>query len=213
MTMTLRRTFLLAFAAALLPTAPVWAGDHIAQLRTFLDGTKTLRASFTQTLVRKNQQGKANLQASSGEMAIARPGKFRWQITQPFPQLMVSDGQKVWLYDPELNQVTVRKIGQALNGTPAALLAGDGALDKHFTLRDLGEKDGLGWVEATPKNSDGGFERVLLGFAGDTLKSMTLADNFGQTTVLVFSRIERNPTLAPGLFRFTPPAGADVVGE
>ena len=211
--MTLRRTFLLALTTTLLAASPAWAADNIAQLRAFLDGTKTLRAAFTQTLLRKGQQGKQSLQASSGEMAIARPGKFRWQITQPYPQLMVSDGQKVWLHDPELNQVTVRKIGQTLNGTPAALLAGDGALDKHFTLRDLGEKDGLGWVEAVPKSSDGGFERVLLGFASDSLKTMTLADNFGQTTVLIFSRIERNPTLAPGLFRFTPPAGADVVGE
>lgn len=211
--MTLRRTFLLALTTTLLAASPAWASDNIAQLRAFLDGTKTLRAAFTQTLLRKGQQGKQSLQASSGEMAIARPGKFRWQITQPYPQLMVSDGQKVWLHDPELNQVTVRKIGQTLNGTPAALLAGDGALDKHFTLRDLGEKDGLGWVEAVPKSSDGGFERVLLGFAGDSLKTMTLADNFGQTTVLIFSRIERNPTLAPSLFRFTPPAGADVVGE
>jgi outer membrane lipoprotein carrier protein len=211
--MTLRRSLLLALTATLLTSAPAWANDNIAQLRAFLDGTKTLRANFTQTLLRKGQQGKQSLQASSGEMAISRPGKFRWQIVQPYPQLMVSDGQKVWLHDPELNQVTVRKIGQALNGTPAALLAGDGALDKHFTLRDLGEKDGLGWVEAVPKSNDGGFERVLLGFAGDSLKSMTLADNFGQTTVLIFSRIERNPTLAPGLFRFTPPNGADVVGE
>lgn len=192
-------------------TSAAHAGG-LERLQRFLDNTKTLRADFTQTVLAKNGR---KPQISAGNMAVSRPGKFRWQIEQPYSQQIISDGQRVWLYDPELKQVTIRKIGQALGSSPAALLAGDGnaALAKHFILKDAGEKNGLEWVEAVPKSTDSGFERVLLGFAGDTLKSMTLADSFGQTTVLIFAKVERNPTLAAGLFHFTPPAGADVVGD
>ncbi len=205
----------LALALLLLPlslAAPAAHADGLERLQRFLDGTRTLRADFVQTVLAKNGR---KPQISSGTMALSRPGKFRWQIEQPYSQQIISDGQRVWLYDPELKQVTIRKIGQALGSSPAALLAGDGsaALAKHFSLKDAGEKNGLEWVEAVPKASDSGFERVLLGFAGDTLKSMTLADSFGQTTVLIFAKVERNPSLAATLFHFTPPAGADIVGE
>jgi outer membrane lipoprotein carrier protein len=211
--MTMLRTALpLALSLTLSLTASAAQANGLERLQRFLDGTKTLRAEFNQTVLAKNGR---KPQLSSGSMAIARPGKFRWQIEQPYAQLIVSDGNKVWLYDPELKQVTVRKLGQALGSSPAALLAGDGgaALNKNFTLRDDGEKNGLEWVEATPKSTDSGFERVLLGFAGDTLKSMTLADSFGQTTVLIFSHVERNPAIAASQFHFTPPSGADIVGE
>jgi outer membrane lipoprotein carrier protein len=191
---------------------PLARADALDRMRGFLESTKTLRADFTQTVIAKNGR---KPQFSSGSMAISRPHKFRWQIEKPYPQLIVGDGEKVWLYDPELRQVTVKKQGAALAGSPAALLAGEGlvALQKHFSLVDLGPKDGLEWLEATPKSTDSGFERVRIGFAGSELRSMELVDSFGQSTSLVFERIERNPPLAATTFRFVPPAGADVLGD
>lgn len=204
----------ICFAAALclcgvlfLSTAHAGAID---KLRQFVDTTKTLRAEFTQSVVAKN--GKKP-QQSTGVVMLSRPGKFRWQVDKPYSQLLVGDGEKVWIYDPELRQVTVRKVDQALGGTPAALLVGDALVEKNFTLREAGERAGLEWLEATPKQADSGFEKVQLGFAGSELRAMDLYDNFGQTTSLVFSRLERNPQIAAGQFRFTPPAGVDVIGE
>ncbi|MEF8751750.1 MAG: outer membrane lipoprotein carrier protein LolA, partial [Candidatus Accumulibacter necessarius] len=149
----------------------------------------------------------------SGAMMFSRPGKFRWQIDKPYSQLLVGDGERVWIHDPDLRQVTVRKAGAALGGTPAALLAGDSAIEKSFTLSEAGEREGLEWVEAIPKAQDSGFEKVRLGFAGRELRAMELFDSLGQKTSLVFSHLERNPRLAPSLFRFTPPANTDVIGD
>ena len=199
-------------ALSLLAAQPAHAGA-IDKLHQFLETTKTLRADFSQTVVAKN--GKKP-QVSNGVLMLSRPGKFRWQIERPYAQLLVGDGDKVWIYDPDLRQVTVKKIGNALGSTPAALLVGDeshNSLDKNFTLREAGERDGLEWLEALPKQPDSGFEKLQLGFSGGDLKAMELYDNFGQTTSLAFSRLERNPQIAPGQFRFTPPAGVDVIGE
>lgn len=190
----------------------------IDRLHRFLETTKTVRADFAQIVVAKN--GKRP-QQSSGVMMFSRPGKFRWQIERPYSQLLVGDGEKVWIYDPDLRQVTVKKVGAALGSSPVALLVGDGdgknggksALEKNFTLREAGEREGLEWLEAIPKSPDSGFERLQMGFAGNDLKAMELFDNFGQTTTLFFTHLERNPKLAPALFRFTPPAGVDVIGE
>jgi len=199
-------------AALLALSASAVQADAVDRLRVFLDTTKTLRADFTQTVMPKNGR---KPQFSSGSMAVARPHRFRWQIAKPYPQLIVGDGDKVWLHDPELNQVTVKKQGGALAGSPAALLAGEGiaALEKQFALKDAGERDGLEWLEAVPKSTDSGFERVRLGFAGSELRAMELTDSFGQQTALVFARIEKNPALAASAFRFVPPPGADVLGE
>ena len=182
----------------------------IDKLHRFLETTKTLRADFAQIVVAKN--GKKP-QQSTGVMMISRPGKFRWQIAKPYEQLLVGDGEKVWIYDADLRQVSVKKFDAALGSTPAALLVGGNTLDKNFTLREAGERDGLEWLEALPKGSDSGFEKLRLGFLGNELKAMELFDNFGQTTALAFMRIERNVTIAPALFHFTPPAGVDVIGE
>ncbi|PKO37741.1 MAG: outer membrane lipoprotein carrier protein LolA, partial [Betaproteobacteria bacterium HGW-Betaproteobacteria-6] len=124
-----------------------------------------------------------------------------------------SDGEKVWIHDPDLQQVTVRKVGQAIGGSPAALLSGSNELEKNFTLKEAGEAEGMAWVEATSKAGDSGFEAVRLGFAGKDLKAMELQDSFGQTTLIRFTRIERNPALPAATFKFVPPAGTDVVGE
>ena len=186
----------------------------IEKLRQFLETTHSMRADFSQIVVARN--GKKP-QQSSGVMMFSRPGKFRWQIAKPYEQLLVGDGEKVWIYDPDLRQVTVRQMNAALGSTPAALLvgaAGDkSTLDKNFSLRETGEREGLEWLEATPKSTDSGFDKLSLGFSGGDLKAMELHDNFGQTTTLIFSNAEKNPALAPSLFRFEPPAGADVIGE
>ena len=207
----MRRLFCLA--ALLLISQGVHAGA-IDKLHQFLESTKTLRAGFTQIVVAKNG---ARPQQSSGVMIFSRPGKFRWQIEKPYSQLLVSDGEKVWIYDPDLRQVTVKKVGNALGGTPAALLAGESGgkstLEKSFTLREAGEREGLEWVEAVPKSQESGFEKLRLGFAGSDLKAMELLDNFGQTTSLYFSNLERNPVVAASLLSFKPPAGVDVISE
>ena len=205
--MRLMKRFVFALALCAAQLAQAGAVD---KLHRFLETTKTLRADFAQIVVAKN--GKKP-QQSAGVMMISRPGKFRWQINKPYAQLLVGDGQKVWIYDEDLRQVSVKKFDAALGSTPAALLVGGNSLDKNFTLREAGEHDGLEWLEAIPKGTDSGFEKVQLGFAGNDLKAMELSDNFGQTTSLLFARIERNPQLAPALFHFTPPAGVDVIGE
>ena len=182
----------------------------VDQLHRFLQETRTLKAEFAQAVIAKNGR---KPQQSSGILAISRPGKLRWEIQKPYPQLVVGDGEKIWIHDPELQQVTVRKAGQAIGGSPAALLSGSNELEKNFTLKEAGEAEGLAWVEAIPKATDSGFEKVRLGFAGNDLKVMELQDSFGQTTLIRFSKIERNPALPATLFKFTPPAGVDVVGE
>ncbi|WP_150430145.1 outer membrane lipoprotein chaperone LolA [Dechloromonas sp. CZR5] len=198
-------------SAAILALAPGLAtAGAIDQLHDFLRNTKTLRAEFAQAVIAKSGR---KPQQSSGIVAISRPGKLRWEIQKPYPQLVVGDGEKIWIHDPELQQVTVRKAGQAIGGSPAALLSGSNELERNFTLKEAGESDGMTWVEATPKANDSGFERVRLGFSGSDLKAMELLDSFGQTTLVRFSRLEKNPALPASTFRFTPPAGADVVGE
>ena len=206
--MKICQKLLLTAAVALLPlTARAGAVD---QLNEFLKSTRTLKAEFAQAIIARNGR---KPQESAGLVAISRPGKLRWEIRKPYPQLVVGDGEKIWIHDPELQQVTVRKSGQAIGASPAALLSGSNDLEKNFTLREAGDADGLAWVEATPKAGDSGFESIRLGFAGSDLKGMELRDSFGQTTLIRFSKIERNPRLAPETFRFTPPAGTDVVGE
>ncbi len=182
----------------------------IDQLHQFLNGTRTLKAEFSQIVINKSGR---KPQQSSGTVAIARPGKLRWDIQKPYPQLVVGDGEKIWIYDPELKQVTVRKAGQAISSSPAALLAGSNELEKDFVLEEAGEAEGMNWVEATPRAGDSGFEKIRLGFAGKDLKAMELHDSFGQRTLIRFSGLERNTALPAATFRFTPPAGVDVLGE
>jgi outer membrane lipoprotein carrier protein len=181
----------------------------IDQFRAFLQTTQHARGSFAQSVAgragRKPQQ-------SAGFFALQRPGKFRWSYEKPYKQLLVSDGKKLWSYDPDLNQVTVRKLGDALGSSPAALLAGDG-LENNFVLTEGGELDGFEFVEATPKAKEGTFERVRIGFKDKLPRVMEVRDNFGQTTTLLLSQFEVNTPLPADTFRFTPPKGADVVGE
>ncbi|MBI3068535.1 MAG: outer membrane lipoprotein carrier protein LolA, partial [Betaproteobacteria bacterium] len=142
-----------------------------------------------------------------------RPGKFRWEYEKPYEQVIVGDGTRLWIYDKDLNQVTVRKLEQAIGGSPAALLAGSSEIEKNYTLTSIGIQEGLDRVEAAPRTQDTAFEKVRLGFGAAGLEAMELRDQFGQITVIRFSGLERNPRLSPELFRFVPPKGADVISE
>lgn len=191
--------------------AALAAGAHAAgidELHAFLDGAKNGRATFRQVVTAKSMRGE---KVSTGTFAFARPGKFRWAYEKPWEQLVVGDGSKVWIYDKDLNQVVVRDLDAALGATPAALLAGDNALERNFTLVDGGSADGLAWIEATPKSGDSTFTKVRIGFRDKLPQAMELVDAFGQTTRLVFDRFEKNIALPADHFRFVPPAGADVV--
>ncbi len=200
----------LLIAVVCLFVVPFAEAAAVDKLHRFLDTMKTLRADFAQIVVAKN--GKKS-QQSSGVMMISRPGKFRWQIEKPYSQLLVGDGEKVWIYDQDLRQVTVKKVDAAIGSTPAALLVGGKTLEKNFTLREIGVRDGLEWLEAIPKTADSGFEKIQIGFSGNDVKAMELFDNFGQMTSLYFNNIDRNPPLAASLFSFKPPAGVDVLGD
>ncbi len=180
------------------------------RLKAFLEQTKSGKADFIQTVVPKSGR---KPQLAAGSMMFSRPGKFRWTYDKPYYQLIVGDGEKLWVYDRDLNQVSVKKMAAALGGSPAALLAGDNALEKNFDLKDGGTADGIEWVDAQPKNQDAGFQFLRIGFVGDALRAMELTDSFGQVTIIGFDRFERNPQLPASQFRFTPPKGADVLGE
>ncbi|MEW6679125.1 MAG: outer membrane lipoprotein chaperone LolA [Pseudomonadota bacterium] len=184
--------------------------DALARLESFVDGTRGLKAQFSQTVF--DAKGRKT-QEASGTLFLSRPGKFRWVYSKPYAQLIVGDGSKLWIHDEDLDQVTVRKLDQAIGESPAALLAGNNDMGKLFNLKDTGEKDGLEWLEATPKGKDGSFEKVRMGFKGNDLMAMELQDNFGQTTQLRFTGLVRNPALGASLFRFKPPKGVDVLGD
>ena len=187
-----------------------WAASSIDTLKAMFAQTTTARAHFAQIVLDRNMK---MLQQATGTMQFSRPGRFRWEYDRPYEQVIVSDGSKVWLYDKDLNQVTVRRFDRALGSSPAALLAGSDDIEKSYRLTSLGRQDGLDWLEAVPRTQDTAFERVKLGFGKAGLEAMELRDQFGQITVIKFSTIERNPKLSPESFRFTPPKGADVISE
>ena len=186
--------------------------SHAASLERFqsyLRTTQSARGEFEQKVFDKT--GKL-VQDSKGTFAFLRPGRFRWTYVKP-QQVIVGDGDRVWIHDADLNQVTVRRVSRVLGATPAALLAGASDLEKAFELIDAGTKDGLEWLEARPREKESGFERIRLGMSVSGVEAMELMDNFGQTTVLRFTNLVRNPQFEVGTFRFTPPKGVDVLGE
>ncbi|MCB1889036.1 MAG: outer membrane lipoprotein chaperone LolA [Rhodocyclaceae bacterium] len=201
----------LLVAAALLWVAGfAHASDVLTRLDRFLAEVERGKGAFSQVVTARSGR---KPKSARGEFAFERPGRFRWVYSEPYPQTLVGDGERLWSYDPELNQVSVKTIGDALGSTPAAILAGDGDIGARFELSDGGSHDGLDWAVATPRASDSPFTDMALGFRGDALVAMTIRDGFGQVTELRFEGFETNPILDNGLFRFTPPPGADVIGE
>src|SRR6266536_4951227 len=193
---------------ALMPPAATAAS--LQRFSEFINETLTARGEFEQKICHHNLK---LLQESRGVLAFSRPGRFRWSYVKPYAQLIVGDGARVWIYDEDLKQVTVKKLDLALGSTPAALLAGNNEAMRAFMLSDRGAKDGLEWLEALPRDKESSFERIRMGFSSSGLEVMELVDNLGQPTVLRFASLQRNPRLDPGLFRFSPPKGADVIGD
>jgi outer membrane lipoprotein carrier protein len=204
-----RRVGRIVLAFAVLAGATAARADAVDTLKSFVREVKTGRSDFTQVVTSPDG---AKKKTSSGTFEFARPNRFRFAYVKPFQQLIVADGQKVWIHDADLNQVSARKLTSALGATPAALLAG-GSLEKDFDLADLPAKDGLEWAQATPKAKDGAFQAVRIGFRGKDLAAVEIVDSFGQRSLLTFTQFEPNVALLEGSFRFTPPAGADVIEQ
>jgi len=204
------RTTLIAATLFIAGAAHATALD---QFKSFVAGTKSARGEFTQTQVSKSASpGKAG-KTSSGTFVFARPGKFVWTYEKPYEQVLQADGEMLYLYDKDLNQVTKRKLGGALGSSPAAILFGSNDLEKNFTLAEAGTHDGLEWLNATPKAKDTTFEQIGIGLKDGIPQAMELKDNFGQTVMLKFTSFQRNPALGAQAFRFEVPKGAEVVSQ
>ena len=179
-----------------------------------MKGTQTGKADFTQTVTSPPKDGQAaRTKTSSGSFEFQRPGRFKFVYKKPFEQTIVADGQTLWLYDVDLNQVTQRSQSQALGSTPAALLASApdlSALKADFTLEAAPDADGLQWVLASPKTKDGQLKSVRVGFAGEQLAALDILDSFGQRSLIRFNGMQANAALPASTFQFKPPAGADV---
>jgi len=182
------------------------------QFKSFVASTKSAKGEFTQQQLGKSKSGKAAA-ASSGTFVFARPGKFIWTYQKPYEQILQADGDQLYIYDKDLNQVTTRKLGNALGSSPAAILFGSNNLEQNFTLSEAGERDGMEWLTATPKTKDTSFEQISIGLKGGVPLAMELKDTFGQTSRLTFTNFQRNPQLGAQQFTFVTPQGADVVKQ
>ncbi len=194
---------------AILPLAG-WAKEPGARLEVFLERVHSLRAEFQQTLLDEHNEP---LEESRGIFLLQRPGKFRWNYLQPFHQEIVADGERIWFYDPDLEQVTVKDQEAALGDTPALLLSGEQLPSKRYRINDLPAHNGLTWIELLPREKNAAFERLLLGFDKRSLRRMELHDSFGRITWLAFSEVKINVPIDPEQFVFTPPKGVDVIGN
>ena len=205
-------------AAGLVSLAAWSAGAYagaVEQLNAFVSNVSTARGEFVQRQVKGGTNGNPLRVAgtSSGDFVFSRPGRFVWRYVKPYEQQLSADGQTLYIFDKDLNQVTERKLDTSLGSSPAAILFGSNDLAKNFTLKEGGTKDGIDWVELTPKAKDTQFERIAIGFRGGELQGMELRDAFGNTTLLTFSNIQKNPQLPANAFRFVPPKGADVIKQ
>jgi len=185
------------------------SADAVDTLREFVRDVKSGRAMFTQTVTSVDGNRK---RSSSGSFEFQRPDRFRFAYAKPFEQLIVGDGQKVWIYDADLNQVSVRRLSQAVGATPAALLAG-GSLDQDFVLQAQPTQDGIDWVQATPRARESAFQSIRIGFRGKDLAAVDILDAFGQRSLLQFSQYAANVPVPEASFRFRPPKGADVIEQ
>ncbi len=201
---------LVATLVALLVLAGGAEASGLAQLKAFVDGAKSGRATFRQSVLAK---GARTPQESSGTFTFQRPGRFRWSYEKPYEQLIVGDGAKLWIYDRDLNQVIVRHQDATLGASPAALLAGDNALERNFELTDAGKAEGVELVDAKPRSPETGIERVRIGFRDNLPRTMELRDGLGNVTTLTFDGFERNVAIDAAQFAFVPPKGADVLGQ
>lgn len=186
---------------------PAWAEMRVQR---YFQDLQSLRADFIQRVYDERAQ---IVQSSSGQMLMRKPGQFRWDYRTPAAQIIVADGERLWAYDVDLAQVTVRKLDTALSSTPLALLSGAAPIEEAFTVGDVRTRDGLDWYDLTPRQPQPDFRLLRVAFKGALLVSLELEDSFGQRTRLDFQKLERNPTLDAVLLKFTPPPGVDVVGD
>jgi outer membrane lipoprotein carrier protein len=193
----------LAFAGAAHATA-------LDQFKTFVSSTRAARGEFTQQQLPKDSKSSKLQPPSKGSFLFARPGKFIWTYTKPYEQVLQADGEQLYIYDKDLNQVTVKKLGDALGSSPAAILFGSNDLEKNFTLSEAGTKAGLEWLDAKPKAKDSQFQQISIGLRNGAPAAMELKDSFGQTTTLAFDKFEKNPPIGATQFKFEVPKGADV---
>jgi len=199
-----------AFALLALLLGAQAQASSLERFQSYVRTTLSARADFEQQVYDGRRQ---LVQSATGQFSFERPGRFRWHYATPMRQLIVGDGERVWIYDEDLAQVTVRRLERALGSTPAALLAGSADVVQAFEFTELGLREGLEWLEAKPREAEAGFVRIRLGLSAVGVEAMELLDHFGQTTQLRFSNVERNPALDPAGFRFTPPPGTDVLGQ
>jgi outer membrane lipoprotein carrier protein len=182
----------------------------VKQLKAFLSSAKTITANFKQVLI--NEAGDP-FQTSSGLFYLQRPGKFRWDYTKPFQQQIISTSGKVWFYDADLEQVTIKKLDESVGSTPALLLSGDVPLEDNYTIEQQGSDGSMHWVKLVPKAQDSTFKYVLIGLEKGVLSGMQLNDNFGQLTRIYFSNLKVNQAVDANLFEFSAPKGVDVFAE
>jgi outer membrane lipoprotein carrier protein len=209
MSFKLKTTCGALLAAGALALGGTAQASALEQFKTFVSGTKAARGEFTQQQVRKAANSKV-APTSTGTFVFARPGKFIWTYQKPYEQLLQADGDTLYIYDKDLNQVTTRKLGNALGSSPAAILFGSNDLEKNFTLSEAGARDGLEWLNAKPKTQDTTFEQISIGLRDGVPQAMELKDTFGQTSILKFTDFQRNPKLSAQAFKFEIPKGADV---
>lgn len=205
------RIFARLLAISVLTLAPIFAeASALDQFKSFVASTRTAKGEFTQRQV-KMMDGTAKVSnVSSGSFSFARPGKFIWSYQKPYQQLLQADGDKLYIFDKDLNQVTVKKLGDALASSPAAILFGSNDLEKNFDLKDAGTKDGLEWLEATPKSKDSTFEHIGIGLRNGVPEAMELRDAFGQISLLSFQHFQKNPAIPANGFTFVVPKGTDL---
>jgi chaperone LolA len=190
---------------------PVSNDEGYAALDKFLNGLQSLQSDFTQTVQDSREQV---IEKSTGSLAIKRPGKFRWNYAKPHEQTIVCDGKKIWLYDPELEQVTIRNVDQTISGTPAMLLSGEGAnnnLKSSFNVENAQRHEDMLIINLSPKRADADFKLVQLALKNTDLVAMSLTDKLGQTTLVEFKQFKRNAAIADAQFAFAAPKGADVI--
>lgn len=210
----MRRACLLLVASSLwLVAVYVSAGETGAagtanQLDHFLQGLHTFSARFEQRLLDDNNE---ELDKSAGKMYLERPGKFYWHYSQPYSQYLISDGHSLWIYDEDLEQVTVKDIGESLEESPAAILGGDVEVERYYVVTDLGLANGVDTMQLTPRAGNSQYQFIRLGFKKGQLVKMTLLDSLGQKTEIRFLDAKRNPGLDEHMFHFQPPRGVDVI--
>ena len=198
---------LFAFIASL--TMPAWAEDAEQRLKTALKNMDNMSAEFKQTLL---DEDKNIVQQSSGTLALQRPGKFAWIYTEPFEQRIIADGSELWVYDVELDQVTVKPMDESISNAPIMILMKESGVTQQFNVIEVGQRKFLFWVELEPQATDLEYQRIFIGLEDGNVRAMELQDQFGQSTQIVFDNLRVGVVHNPATFKFVPPEGVDVYG-